>query len=288
MPKSALIGLSLAAVAALLLTLFFVFSPPTVSYVVEGRVAGFGQDEETVFIEHEDIPGFMPSMTMPFKAENPDEIAALDTGESIRFTLNVRSSRSSVADIERIPDSLVTLLSDPASRLPMPDDIVLLDEGDAVPNTTLTNQDAETFSLRERFAGQPLALTFIYTRCPLPDYCPRMSAEFEALQQQLASAGVQAHLLSISFDPEYDTPAILSDYASRYTDDTASWSFATGSPESVAEIAAAFGVFYEDAGGSVIDHNLATAVIDADGQVREIWRGNEWEANEVFRTLEGL
>jgi protein SCO1/2 len=157
-----------------------------------------------------------------------------------------------------------------------------LQRGDRVPAFTLSqDQNGEAVHLSD-YEGDVLVLTFIYTRCPIPDYCPLMSKNFAQLQDMLPPAlQDDVHLLSVSFDPERDTPPVLRDYAQRYTDDLSNWTFATGTEAEVRQVTDRFGVFTEQEEGQIV-HSLRTALIGPDGRVRALWRGNDWAPQEVL------
>lgn len=160
-----------------------------------------------------------------------------------------------------------------------------------MPDVKLTDQDGETLRLAD-YRGQSLILTFIYTECPLPNFCPLMSKQFAILQPKLrARYGELAQLLSISFDPENDTPQVLTDYTKRYTDDLSTWTFATGAtPEDLEQVKQAFGVTTIEREGQIV-HNLATALIGPDGRLVWTWRGSDWTPADILevaaQTLEG-
>lgn len=153
-----------------------------------------------------------------------------------------------------------------------------LGTGDAVPDCAFISQDGEAFQL-SRFKGRAVAVTFIFTRCPLPDYCPRLSARF-AEAQRLLMAEKGWHLLSLSFDPAHDTPEQLRAYARGQGADSACWTFATAQPGVVRAFGALFGLTAEEKAG-LLDHNLRTVVIDAGGHVQHIFEGNAWTAEEL-------
>ena len=258
------------------------------TYEVTGRVVGFGDDGRTVIVEHEDVPGLMPAMTMSFTMRDGRVLDSVAVHEAVRFQLIVTRDSSWIDRLEILPDSAVA--EHPAGP---PDPLFettaspLLTTGDRIPPFTLVNQDGETFGSTD-FEGTALLLTFIYTRCPLPDFCPLLSRHFQHLQPRLIERfGDRVHLLSISFDPKHDTPEVLRDYARRYTEDTRQWTFATGSPEEIARVAGGFGVFYTQ-DGQDFDHNLATALIGPDGQVRRLWRGNDWQPEAVLEAVEAV
>lgn len=259
---------------------------PRAEYDVRGRVVGFGSDARTVIVEHEAIPDVMPAMTMPFTARDSAAVAALETGDAVAFTLVVTSNSSWIDDLRSLPDSAVArrpagtpTRSTPGGSSP------IIDVGDAVPSVELVDQNERPVSFAD-YDGRVLVVTFIYTRCPLPDYCPRMSNHFQTLQPRLQSRyGDRTALLSITFDPEYDSPSVLRDYARRYEADTTHWRFATGTPEEIRQVAEAFGVFYE-ANGPDIDHSLITALIGPEGRLRYRWIGNRWTPEDVLRAVD--
>lgn len=255
------------------------------SYEVRGRVVGFGDDPRTVIVEHEDIPGLMPAMTMPFQALDAAAVQALDVGDAVAFTLHVAPDSSWISDVAALPDDAVD--RHPAGSDTRPTTVgggTLLNVGDPVPDVTLVSQAGDTLRTGD-YAGRSWLITFIYTRCPLPDYCPLMSQRFQQLQPRLAEQyGDRVALLSVTFDPAYDTPQVLAEYADRYGADPARWTFATGDPSEIAHLAHRFGVFYET-NGNVIDHNLTTALVGPDGTVRALWRGNDWTPEDVVQAL---
>ena len=253
-------------------------------YDVRGRVAGFGDDGRTVFVEHEAIPGLMPAMTMPFELADSAAAETLEAGEAISFELVLRGERSWVEGLVGLPDG--ELPQHPAGR---PDPFQtgtppLLESGDPVPDAQLVTH-ADTTLRPSELRGRRVLLTFIYTECPVPDFCPLMSRQFAQLQSTLRRVpGAPVHLLSVSFDPETDTPAVLRDYAARYTDDLSNWTFASGDASTIGGFAARFGVFYQGEDDQVL-HNLVTVLIDEEGIIRRIWRGNDWRPDDVRSAL---
>lgn len=281
-----LFGSALLVVAAALLV-WQMTAERERAFDVRGRVAGFGDDGRTVFVEHEEIAGYMPAMTMPFEARDPDVLPALGVGDAVAFRLVVGPERSWIEGVERLDDD--ALPEHPAeTSVPRPvagGGASLLSPGDAVPDVQLRDQAGDTVRLSD-YRGQALVLTFVYTRCPIPDYCPLMSRHFQRLQPELQRAfGDRAHLLSVSFDPEYDTPEVLRDYAGRYTDDRSNWTFAVPAMDDLARLTAPFGVFTEAEGEQIL-HNLATAVVGPDGRLVRLWRGNDWEPGEVHAAVQ--
>ncbi len=256
-------------------------------YEVRGLVRGLPPDHKTIDVEHEDIPGFMPSMTMPFEVRDGKEIANLKLGNAISFRLNVTQGDSWIDHVRKI-DSALLHLPAPAPTAPPPSPSVAsprLHEGDPMPDFKLTDQDGKSVTL-ESFRGHPFIVTFIFTRCPLPNFCPRMSQNFAELQKAIQSAPSgplsATRLLSISFDPEHDTPEVLRQYGQHAGADFAIWTFATGSPVETQRLTKAFSVLIQPEKGT-ISHSLATALVDRDGKIARIWRGNGWTSLEVVR-----
>ncbi len=164
-------------------------------------------------------------------------------------------------------------------------DVPLLSVGDEVPDCELINEQGKMFHLHD-YRGEAVAVTFIFTRCPLANYCPLMSTHFLAVQQELSKEGTAKkwHLLSLSFDPAHDTPDKLQDYAKIHGADASCWTFATGKPGVVTNFGAGFGLTarYDE---GLLNHNLRTVVIDAKGRVQHIFKGNEWTPQELVWEL---
>ena len=255
---------------------------PEKRFELKGKVVSVNKAQRQVMIEHEQIPGFMDAMTMPFGVREAWALEALAPGQAIQATLVVQGDRSWIEGI-RISQNAAG--GRPETAVAMPG------IGEEVPDFKLINQDTAQIHLAQ-YRGRPLLLTFIYTRCPLPDYCPRTSRNFSEVYQGLksvAKAGQKPHLLTVSFDTEYDTPAVLREYARRYMipPDFGAWEFATGSPEDIKKITSYFGLIYRKESGQ-ITHSLVTALIGADGKLKQIFQGNEWTPSQVlnaFRTL---
>jgi len=258
-------------------------------YEVRGIVRGLPPDRSTIEIEHEDIPGFMPRMTMPFAVRDAKEIAQAKVGEAVSFRLNVTERDAWIDQLRKIDPAQVHIplvgvsTSPPASSHPR------LRERDPLPDFHLLDQAGQPLT-RESFRGYPLLLTFIFTRCAVPNFCPRMSQNFAAVQKAMQTAPESfggTRLLSISFDPGFDTPAVLKEYAQHEGADPALWSFATGGVAEVESLTSAFSVSVQPEAGT-ISHSLATALVDRDGKVAKIWRGNGWTPAEVLEELKQL
>ena len=259
-------------------------------YPLKGKVVSVNKAERTATIAHEDVPGYMPGMTMPFKIKNEADLEMLKPGDQVTAQLVVDdlSSWIEISAIVEGGSSLTPTTVVPGEPKP----------GDEVPDFGLVNQDGKRIHLSQ-YKGQALALTFIYTRCPQPDQCTLMSNNFATIEKQLQndpSIYAKTHLLSITFDPDYDTPKVMRSYGAshteRYTDETFQhWEFATGSPDEVKGIAQFFGLrYYHDteSGEEEVIHSLRTAVIGPDGKLVKLYRGNEWKPEEILADLKSL
>jgi len=255
-------------------------------YDTRGVVRGFSPDRSTIEIQHENIPNFMPSMTMPFVARDPKQIADLKSGDPISFRMTVTEKDFWIENVKKIRREEVNVAEPKQTSSVSTGGEARLKEGDEMPAFSLTNQNGERVSL-DTFHGQPLVLTFVFTRCPVPNFCPRMSNNFEELQAAIKASGgtlATTRLLSITLDPGYDTPKVLNDYAAFHHADSKIWSFATGDEKEIDSLTRAFSVYRQNEGGT-ISHGLATALINPNGTLERIWRGNAWTPAEVIEAV---
>ena len=259
-------------------------------YPITGKVIAINKTEKTATINHEEIPGYMGSMTMEFRVKNDSDLDKMKPGDRITGDLVVADTSSWIeimaitqGGAELTPTTVV-----PGEPKP----------GDAITDFTLVNQDGKPIRLSQ-YKGKALALTFVYTRCPQPDQCTLMSTNFAAIEkdlQQQTDIYAKTHLLSITFDPEYDTPKVMRSYGAshsgRYSDEAFKhWEFATGSAAQVKSIAEYFGVrsFKDSATGKdELIHSLRTAVIDPQGRLVKLYRGNEWKPADIASDLKSL
>jgi protein SCO1/2 len=256
------------------------------SYQVRGVVRGFAPDRTTVSIQHEDVPGFMPSMTMPFSVKDQKDIAGLKIGDGIAFRMTVTDEDLFLDQVKKIPATDVHVAEPTPTANVSSKATARLREGEIVPFFGLTNQDGKRVTL-DTFRGQSFVLTFIFTRCPVPNFCPRISQNFSELQEAIKSengAAGKTRLLSITLDPQFDTPEILKSYAQHQKADPDIWTFVTGESAEIDHLTQSFAVFVQPEGGT-ISHGLATALIGPDGTVIKIWRGNAWKPSEVIDEL---
>jgi protein SCO1/2 len=250
-------------------------------FQVKGQIRSVESDGKTLRIAHEAIPGFMPAMEMPFTVKDPQALRGLAQGDTVRFELIVTKDDSWIDRVEKTTDAPAPAL--PASPSPeaASNEIEI---GQTVPDFALTDQNGHPFRLQD-LRGKAVVLTFIYTRCPLPNFCPLMNRNFASLQERFAKElPGKVQLLSISFDPQFDTPAQLKQYASVYQKDDKDWVFATGTREQVDYVTSMFGLVREPANG-FINHDLRTALISPGGKLVHVWRSNVWTPYEVQRMV---
>jgi protein SCO1 len=257
--------------------------PGARAFYVRGVVRALPPDGRTAIVEHEAIPDYMEAMTMPIAVKDAAELDLIEPGDEIVFRLVVTEDDAWMDQVTRVGRSPAPPPNDGLRQVRWVDP---LEVGDLLPDYPLTNQFGRPFQL-DSLRGQALALTFIFTRCPLPTYCPRMSNHFAAAAQALESdpdAPANWHLLTISFDPEHDTPSVLRQYAERYQADPDRWTFATGALIEIDALTEQFGLTFGRA-GAVFDHNLRTVVVDSKGKVHRIFIGNEWTPDELAAEL---
>jgi protein SCO1/2 len=250
-------------------------------YQLRGQVLAVDRERQEITVKHEDITGFMPAMTMPFRVESRAQLDTLVPGELIRATLVVGDREVHLKDVERTGAA-------PLTEAP-PRTFDLLDPGEAVPDEPFVDQSGTSKRLSD-WRGKAVAVTFIYTRCPLPDFCPRMDQHFSAVQKEVVADPAlreRVHLVSISFDPSFDRPAVLKAHAARAGASAGTWSFVTGDQEDIDRFASRFGVstVREDATAQEIVHNLRTAVIDPQGRLVKVFGGNDWKPAELLHEL---
>jgi protein SCO1/2 len=252
-------------------------------YKLRGKVVSTNPGTGEVTVNHDAIPGFMEAMTMPYKLKDPSILSELHPGDTI--TADVLVSQNPDADI--LLDHIVVIAQGkpdykPAVfyHVPAP--------GDAVPDFKLHNQDGRDLHL-DQFRGKTLLVTFIYTRCPMPNFCPLVTHNFAVIDRQLATNPAlyaKTHLLCVSFDPEHDTPARLRAYGAQYIGSDAKgafahWDFAVPSEPELLEMAKFFDVGITHGADDTITHTLSTTLIDAHGKVAQFYPGNEWTPDQV-------
>ncbi|HUE36929.1 MAG TPA: SCO family protein [Candidatus Acidoferrum sp.] len=249
----------------------------TNAYAASGVVVSLAPGRHTATIHNQAIPGYMMEMTMDFPVQETNELNGIVSGDQIAFTVMVTKTDSWIRDIHR------TGHSDEVMTNTAPSMTMELKEGDPLPDGTMTAEDGRQIHFSD-FRGDALAFTFFYTRCPLPNFCPLMNRNFADARDLISStpgAPTNWECLSISFDPDSDTPAMLTSYASLFRGQKPGhWLFAAASTNTLATLAPALDLMLFREGDS-ISHNLRTVVLDPKGRVYRQFDGNQWTAREL-------
>lgn len=254
-------------------------------YPISGVIRGLDPSKPEITLEHGPVEGLMEGMTMPFPAHaERSVIARLHAGDRIEATLVMDGDRFWLEGIEAatVPAAPATAAT-PASRIVTPHPNRGVAVGGEMPDFTLTDQTGRAVRLLE-LRGEPVAVTFLYTRCPIATACPMTTAKFSKLDAMLAQKGF-GQLLTVTVDPEHDTPKVLSDYAKRAGANPKRWRFLTGDPKAVADVAERFGVLYYPDHGQVV-HTQAVAVLDPQGRLANVYYGESWQPEQVLRDME--
>jgi len=255
-------------------------------FEVKGVIKDLKPDGKTVEIRHEAITNYMPAMVMPFEAKEPKELIGLKAGDQVKFRMTVTRDDVWIDQIQKLSVGNPTQLPSKEGVFHFSRDVEPLQIGDPLPEYHFTNEVEQAVSTSQ-FKGNAVAITFIFTRCPLPNFCPRMTSNFQEVQNKLlalTNGPANWHLLTISFDPEFDTPVILKAYAERFKADPKHWTFLTGEITEISTISGQFGqMFWKEEGA--LNHNLRTAVIDASGRVQKIFQGNTWTTDDMVAEI---
>jgi protein SCO1/2 len=258
-------------------------SAPEKHYPIQGEVISTDAGKRLITVKHGDIPGLMPAMTMTYQCPEPKQIESLQPGDKIMADLVVSENKGRLERIVVVSKGDGKTFPGTTQHIP--------EKGEAVPDFALVNQDGKIIHFGN-YRGKVLLVTFIYTRCPLPDFCPRMNENFRAVQkllQEVPGATERAEFLSISFDPEHDTPAVLKHYASLYKksatgEKSFDWQFAVPSAKDLPELAQFFGLAYQPEQAQIV-HSLSTTVIGPDGKVEKWYSDNEWTPAEAAQVI---
>lgn len=272
------------ALASVILLLAVSISCSRKRYQLQGEVVAKNVATSEITVKHGDIPGFMMAMVMPYRVKNAAIVQELQPGDKIAAEVVIGSDRSDywLEDV-RITDESARGQQRPATGTRM------LTPGAKVPDVALVSQDGRTIHPSD-FVGKAVLVTFLYTRCPMPDFCPRLSSQFAQIHDELKKAPAdyaKTHLLTISFDPKYDTPPVLRKYGLRYLNGDESgfshWDFASANPKDLARLAEAFGLQYQEKDGQIV-HTMNIALIAPDGTMSKFWSTN-WTGEELIDSL---
>ena len=261
------------------------------AFQVKGVVRDVPIEGGTLVVRHEEIPGYMPKMTMELTVLNTNELVGLKAGDAIEFRLVARAEDHFIDRIRRTGAADASTAAAPPEATPAAEDVdaedAMLEPGDAVPDLGLRLETGEDMTL-SYWRGSAVAMTFFFTRCPLPDFCPRMNKNFEKARSLLMQNGAGPTnwvFLSLSFDSDFDQPKVLQTHAGIYRGtDARGWWFAALSPEGVKVVKPAFDLIVGREGGS-FSHNLRTVVVDSSGRVFRQFNGNRWTAEELAEAM---
>jgi protein SCO1/2 len=251
-------------------------------YHLEGQVVSVDKQAASANVNAKEIPGFMDAMTMPYPIQPASMLDHLAPGDTITADVVVQSDKYWLENVT-VTGHAAALVSKPTTFLDLPA------PGEVVPDFKLTNQDGKRISLTQ-YRGKVLLVTFIYTRCPFPDYCPRVSGEFAHINRQLSTDAALyrlTHLLSISIDPKHDNVQALRSYGGRWTGGRKPavfdhWEFAVPTAAELPQVARFFGLIVEEDGG-LITHSLSTAVVGPDGHIFRCYSGSDWKAEDLIK-----
>lgn len=260
-------------------------SPGERVFQTRGVVRDIAPSRRQAVIRHEEIPGYMPRMVMELTVRDTNEMAGIAIGDEITFRLHATADSHWIDTLRRVgpamPDTGVF------QPLFLPKKAPELKPGDPVPDQEFLSETGSRVRLSD-FRGRSLAFTFFFTRCPLPDYCPRMNKNFRLARDlllQLPNSPTNWQFLCVSFDAEFDTPAVLAGYSKMFRGDhTDRWLFAAASPAVLAELAPRLDLKVAREAGS-FSHNLRTVVLDAQGRIFKQFDGNEWTAQQLAEAV---
>ena len=257
--------------------------PQPRSYALTGQVLAINTSQTALTVKHDDIEDFMMGMTMTFPVEEGTDLSGLTVGDTIEATLEVAGTTARLRDVKRTGSAPL-----PANTNEVALAAGLLEVGDEVPDAALIDQADNRRSLAE-WTGMATIYGFTYTTCPLPNFCPLIDRQFAALQARIAAdpdLAARARIVSVSIDPEHDTPAVLAAHAEGLGANHDIWTFLTGDVATVDRVAGRFGVgIVRPEEGNEISHNLRTTLVGPDGRVAAIYPGGDWTVDQVLDDL---
>jgi protein SCO1/2 len=279
----------LALVVALAIGAAACGRPAVREYTLQGQIISVMPDHREAVIKHEEVVGFMPAMTMPYKTNDPKQFEPLAPGDLITAKLMVTEDDAYLTNVKKVGTAPLAKTADAPPEATASSGFELLKPGEAVPDAQFVDQDGRKVAFSS-FKGHTVLLTFIYTRCPMPTFCPMMDRHFASIQRSLKDDPAmrdRVRLVTVSFDPETDTPPVLKKHAASLDADLRTWSFLTGDRDVIDQFAARFGVSVTRAQDDPtnITHNLRTAIIDADGKLVSVYTGNEWTPAQALADL---
>lgn len=257
------------------------------TYPIRGQILSIGEarsdGRRELSVKHEDIPGFMPAMSMAYFVKTPAMLDGLVPGDLFTATLVLKGGEIHLDAVKKTGHADLPADSRPVRAMEV------MDPGDEVPDDEMQDQEGRTRKLSD-WRGRALAVTFVYTRCPMPDFCPLMDRRFADLQRAIAADPAlrdRAHLVSISFDPAHDTVDVIRAHARARGADPKTWSYLTGTKPAIDNVTSRFGVSTIDEKDDArsITHNLRTAIVDTKGRLVKVHSGSEWTVDAVLDDL---
>jgi protein SCO1 len=254
------------------------------TFTVKGVIVRVDDEGRTLVIKHEEMPGYMGAMTMPFRVKDANESAKVTPGDEIRFTYNVAELSSWVENIEltgkKVAMEIPSTKQEPSSPI--------LKVGEPFPDFELLNENGELVKLGD-YRGSVVALTFIFTRCPVPEYCPAMMRNFkevETLLQADAKAPTNYKLLTVSFDSDYDTPEVMKAYGEKFGSNSGNWNLLTSpKSETIRSLGESVGLMFGKSQSSIYSHNLRTVVLDTKGRITKIFTDESWKPEDLVKEI---
>jgi protein SCO1/2 len=260
------------------------------TYEMRGQILGINRDKMEILVKHDEIPGLMAAMTMPWKVQQAGMLDTLGPGDLIAAEIVVDNNQGVITKITKVgtakPDT-------PAPAGPAKSGVKYLSPGDQVPNQAFVNQDGRAVDFNSIRGHRAMAVTFIYTKCPIPTFCPAMDRQFAEAQGLIKEKGLEgkAALLSVSFDPKNDTPAVLKQHAKKLGADPAVWTFATGDRDEIDRFASSMLLTLvrgQASNPEEIGHTLRTTLVDKSGKITKSYSGADWTPAELVAELERL
>ena len=258
-----------------------------VTYHVTGKITELHPAESSVEIQHDEIPGYMKAMTMPFDVKDTNELTGLNPGDKVSFKLLVQAEDAWIENIHVTERAVTTSAPITNAAVIRMRDVEPVTMGDLLPEYHFTNEFGAPVSTTQ-FKGKALGVSFLFTRCPLPTFCPLMARNLAETQRRMTAipnGPTNWHLLAVTIDPGYDTPAVLRDYGERFDCRTNTMSFLTGDMADIAAFGEQLGLTLSREPGSLPTHNLRTVVVDASGKIQSLIVGNKWTADELMQDL---
>lgn len=258
------------------------------TYEMRGQVLGVNRDKMEILVKHEEIPGLMTAMTMPWKVQSVNMLDNIGPGDLITSEIVVDNNQGVVTRITKLGTAKPEV---PAPAGPAKPRVKYLMPGDEVPNQAFVDQDGRTRDFNAVRGDRAIAVTFIYTKCPIPTFCPAMDRQFAEAQALIKERGLEgkAGLLSVSFDPKNDTPPVLKQHAKKLGSDPKVWTFVTGDREEIDRFASSLLLTLvrgEAANPDEIGHTLRTTIVDRNGKIAKSYAGAEWTPAELVAELE--